>query len=284
MNIGIIGSGGREHALSHFLYTSKKVTKIFCIPGNAGTSTIAENLSIDLNNFEEIKKTVIKNKIDFIIVGPEKPLVEGLVDYLKKYDIKVFGPNKIASQLEGSKIFTKELCEKYNIPTAKFGIYKNNKDAIEFLNNTNFPIVIKADGLASGKGVYIPENKEEGFLGRYYGTDINEKAGYLFDEKYKSIGEIIYGDSISSLQKFDKMIDLFINDSDHLASYEYQEYQTIKNKLSPKALILGDNSHVTNKLLKFSIENDRNFVLFREEPKDHWYPGAGIGISFPKAK
>ena len=80
------------------------------------------------------------------------------------------------------------------------------------------------------------------------------------------------------------MIDLFINDSDHLASYEYQEYQTIKNKLSPKALILGDNSHVTNKLLKFSIENDRNFVLFREEPKDHWYPGAGIGISFPKAK
>ena len=80
------------------------------------------------------------------------------------------------------------------------------------------------------------------------------------------------------------MIDLFINDSDHSASYEYREYQSIKNKLSPKALILGDNSHVTDELLKFSIENDRNFVLFREEPKDHWYPGAGIGISFPKAK
>ena len=96
MNIGIIGSGGREHALSHFLYTSKKVTKIFCIPGNAGTSSIAENLSIDLTNFEEIKKTVIKNKIDFIIVGPEKPLVDGLVDFLKKNNIKVFGPNKVA--------------------------------------------------------------------------------------------------------------------------------------------------------------------------------------------
>lgn len=151
------------------------------------------------------------------------------------------------------------------------------------------PKVLIETGVDKGLGSVVLcaallKNKEEGFLGRYYGTDINEKAGYLFDEKYKSIGEIIYGDSISSLQKFDKMIDLFINDSDHLASYEYQEYQTIKNKLSPKALILGDNSHVTNKLLKFSIENDRNFVLFREEPKDHWYPGAGIGISFPKAK
>ena len=112
MKIGIIGSGGREHALCHFLFNSKKVNKIFCIPGNAGTNAIAQNLSINLNNFEEIKKAVIKNKIDFIIVGPEKPLVDGLVDYLKKYNVKVFGPNKTASQLEGSKIFTKELCKK----------------------------------------------------------------------------------------------------------------------------------------------------------------------------
>jgi phosphoribosylamine---glycine ligase len=162
MKIGIIGSGGREHALCHFLFKSKKVNKIFCIPGNAGTDTIAQNLSIDLHNFEEIKKAIIKNKIDFIIVGPEKPLVDGLVDYLKKYNIKVFGPNKTASQLEGSKIFTKELCKKYNIPTAKFRICKNLNDAINFLSNTTFPMVIKADGLASGKGVYIPENKNEG--------------------------------------------------------------------------------------------------------------------------
>lgn len=151
------------------------------------------------------------------------------------------------------------------------------------------PKVLIETGVDKGLGSVVLcaallKNKEEGFPGRYYGTDINDKAGYLLDEKYKSIGEIIYGDSISSLQKFDKMIDIFINDSDHSASYEYREYQTIKNKLSPKALILGDNSHVTDKLLKFSIENDRNFVLFREEPKDHWYPGAGIGISFPKAK
>ena len=127
-------------------------------------------------------------------------------------------------------------------------------------------------------------NKEEGYFGRYYGTGINKKAGYYLDGKYLAVGEIIYGDSITSLKKFDKMIDIFINDSDHSARYEYQEYQTIKNKLSPKALILGDNSHATDKLLQFSIENGRNFILFREEPKDHWYPGAGIGISFPKNK
>ena len=127
-------------------------------------------------------------------------------------------------------------------------------------------------------------NKEEGYLGRYYGTDINKNAGYFLDGKYLDVGEIIYGDSITSLKKFDKMIDIFINDSDHSPIYEYEEYKTIKNKLSPKALILGDNSHETDKLLKFSIENRRNFILFREEPKDHWYPGAGIGISFPNKK
>ena len=162
MKIGLIGSGGREHALCHFLHKSKEVTKIFCFPGNAGTSSIAENISLDLNNFEEIKKIVIQNKIDFMVIGPEKPLVGGLVDYLEKFNIKVFGPNKIASQLEGSKIFTKNLCEKYNIPTAKFGVFINLKDAIDFLGNSKFPIVIKADGLASGKGVYISENIIDG--------------------------------------------------------------------------------------------------------------------------
>tara|TARA_Y100000992_G_scaffold298312_1_gene263256 strand:+ start:6473 stop:7735 length:1263 start_codon:yes stop_codon:yes gene_type:complete len=161
MKIGIIGSGGREHAICHAIKKSRKVKKIYCFPGNGGTNLIAENIVIDINNFEKIKNFIIKNKIDLIIVGPEKPLVDGLVDFLELNNIKVFGPNKFASQLEGSKIFTKNLCEKYKIPTAKFGIFNKEKEAIEFVKKNSLPIVIKADGLASGKGVYICENFNE---------------------------------------------------------------------------------------------------------------------------
>ena len=161
MKVGIIGSGGREHAICFALNKSKKIKQIYCFPGNAGTSQIAQNISINIEDFNELKNFIISNKIDLVIVGPEKPLVNGIVDFLEKYDINVFGPNKSASQLEGSKIFTKKLCEKYQIPTAKFGVFKDIKDAIHFSSNTNYPLVIKADGLASGKGVYICENKND---------------------------------------------------------------------------------------------------------------------------
>ena len=164
MKVGIIGSGGREHAICESLINSKKIDKIFCFPGNAGTENIAKNIEINLENFELLKDFILKNKIDLIIIGPEKPLVDGLVDYLEKYEIKVFGPSKIAAQLEGSKIFTKKICEKFNIPTAKFGIFENKNDAKNFLVKSKFPIVIKADNLASGKGVYICNNKSEGYL------------------------------------------------------------------------------------------------------------------------
>tara|TARA_B100001057_G_scaffold74667_1_gene69176 strand:- start:4942 stop:6207 length:1266 start_codon:yes stop_codon:yes gene_type:complete len=155
MKIGIIGSGGREHAICVFLKSSSKVDKIYCFPGNAGTSFIAENININLNNFQEIKEKIKNLKIDIVIVGPEKPLVDGIVDFLEKNEIKVFGPNKISSQLEGSKIFTKKLCEKYKIPTANFGVFENKEKSLNFLKKCKFPIVVKADGLASGKGVYI---------------------------------------------------------------------------------------------------------------------------------
>ena len=161
MKVGIIGSGGREHALCQSIKNSNKINKIYCFPGNAGTSNIAENIKINPEDFENIKNFIIENKIDLIIVGPEKPLVDGIVDYLQKFQIKVFGPNKLASQLEGSKIFTKKICEKFNIPTAKFGIFKNKNDAKKFLDQNNFPTVIKADNLASGKGVYICNTRSE---------------------------------------------------------------------------------------------------------------------------
>ena len=164
MKVAIIGSGGREHAICKILNRSEKLEKIFCIPGNAGTSLIAENINLNLENFDEIKNFVLNNKIELVVIGPEKPLVEGIVDYLERYGIKVFGPNKLASKLEGSKIFTKKICQKFNIPTAKFGIFENEKDALEFLKESNHPIVIKADNLASGKGVYICENIEESKL------------------------------------------------------------------------------------------------------------------------
>ena len=161
MKVGIIGSGGREHALCQSIKNSNKIDKIYCFPGNAGTSNIAVNIKINPEDFENIKNFIIENKIDLVIVGPEKPLVDGIVDYLEKFKIKVFGPNKLASQLEGSKIFTKKICEKFNVPTAKFGIFKNKNDAKKFLDQNNFPTVIKADNLASGKGVYICNTRSE---------------------------------------------------------------------------------------------------------------------------
>ena len=155
MIVGIIGSGGREHSICHKIKSSKKVNKIYCFPGNAGTSEIAENIDIGDEDFKKIKDFCLKKKIDLLIIGPEKPLVKGIVDYFSDTNINVFGPNKVASQLEGSKIFTKKLCEENDIPTAKFKILTKLEETKIFLENSKFPLVIKADGLASGKGVYI---------------------------------------------------------------------------------------------------------------------------------
>ena len=164
MKIAIIGSGGREHALAATISKSSHVNKIFCIPGNAGTSQIANNVEIDINQFDKIYEFINDNSVDLVVIGPEQPLVNGIVDYLEKFDIKVFGPNKIASQLEGSKIFTKKLCQEYDIPTANFGIFENRNDAKKFLENAKYPNVIKADNLAAGKGVYICNDKEESLI------------------------------------------------------------------------------------------------------------------------
>ncbi len=161
MIICIIGSGGREHAICKTISISSKVNKIYCIPGNAGTQKLAENVDLDVNNFEKILKFLKESRVDLVIVGPEKPLVNGIVDYLENNNIKVFGPRKKPSQLEGSKTFTKNICKKYNIPTANFGIFEKYEDAVKFLKDSKFPIVIKADGLAAGKGVYISKNLSE---------------------------------------------------------------------------------------------------------------------------
>ena len=193
MNILIIGNGGREHALAYFIKNSPKIKDIYCIPGNAGTSKISKNINIDLTNFEKLREFINKNNIQIVIIGPEKPLVDGVVDFLESNQIKVFGPSKSASQLEGSKIFTKKICEKYQIPTAKFGVYHNQSHALEFLENCKLPVVIKADGLAAGKGVYICESNkssvqavEEIFNGKF------GKANQILVEEFLQGEEMSY--------------------------------------------------------------------------------------------
>mgnify|MGYP001430458072 CR=1 FL=1 len=161
MNIALIGSGGREHVLCQKIYESKLSKNIICIPGNAGTSKIAQNINLDYLNFNSLLKIIKSNKIDLVVVGPEEPLVKGIVDFLNKHKIKVFGPNKYAAKLEGSKAFMKSICKRHKIPTAQFKICKNTKDVVNFFKKTNFPLVVKADGLAAGKGVTICKTKKE---------------------------------------------------------------------------------------------------------------------------
>ena len=206
MKVGIIGSGGREHSICQGLKNSSKITEIFCFPGNAGTENIAKNIILDLDNFENLKNFIFEKEIDLIIVGPEKPLVDGLVDYLEQFNINVFGPNKIASQLEGSKIFTKQICEKFNIPTAKFGIFQNKNDAKHFLKNTNYPTVIKADNLASGKGVYICGNEKESNIA------INE----IFDGKFGEAKNLL----IEEFLEGEEMSYFIISDGLNFKSFE----------------------------------------------------------------
>jgi len=184
MKVGIIGSGGREHAICEAIKQSNKTSEIYCIPGNAGTNLIAKNIELNIEDFDELKNFVKNNEIDIVIVGPEKPLVDGIVDFFEKNNIKVFGPNKIASQLEGSKIFTKELCKEFNIPTANFGVFNDKKKSLEFLDKCKYPIVVKADGLAAGKGVYICETKKQSkfAVDEIFGGKFGKTDKVLFEE------------------------------------------------------------------------------------------------------
>ena len=253
MIIGIIGSGGREHAICAKVLKSKKVKKIYCFPGNAGTNLIATNVEIKVDEFEKIKNFVIDNKIDLLIVGPEKPLVNGIVDFFQKQNIKIFGPEKIASQLEGSKIFTKKICEKYKIPTAKFGIFEKLKQAKLFLKTSKFPLVVKADGLAAGKGVYICENirsaeiaVEEIFNGKF------GKAENILIEEFL-VGEEMSYFIVSDGTTFKK----FQTAQDHKRVLENDKGKNTggMGAYSPSRLISKDlDEKIINKIIKPTIK------------------------------
>ena len=178
--------------LCYKLLKSSKINKIYCIPGNAGTDEIATNIFADINDFDEIYKIVLKLNVELIVVGPEIPLVNGIVDYFEKKNIKIFGPNKKCSQLEGSKFFMKNICKKYNIPSAKYFEISDINQIEKFLSGVSFPVVVKSDGLAAGKGVTICNNLDEVI------KDVQE----ILDGKFKSsnkvfIEEFLEGEELS---------------------------------------------------------------------------------------
>jgi phosphoribosylamine---glycine ligase len=181
MNIGLIGSGGREHALCKKIHESKLVKKIICFPGNSGTAKIATNINIDILNFKKILNLIKFYKIDLVIIGPEEPLVKGMGDYLRKNKIKVFGPNKYAAKLEGSKAFMKKICLQNKIPTAKFKICSQKRHVNNFLNLCKLPVVVKADGLAAGKGVTVCKTRNQ----------VIKLSTEIFKGKFKSSNKVV---------------------------------------------------------------------------------------------
>ena len=213
MKVLIVGSGGREHASAHSVAKSEKVDKIYCAPGNAGIGEIAECVAIGAMEFDKIVDFAKTNDIDLVIVGMDDPLVGGLVDELEKAGIRTFGPRKNAAILEGSKAFSKDLMKKYNIPTAAYENFDDPNKALEYLETAKFPIVLKADGLALGKGVLICNTLEEAkdgvksiMLDKKFGTAGNQMV----------IEEFMTGREVSVLSFVDgKTIKIMSSAQDH---------------------------------------------------------------------
>jgi phosphoribosylamine--glycine ligase len=161
MNILLLGSGGREHALAWKIAASPLVTKLWCAPGNAGIAREAECVALDVADHAAVIEFCRRNAVDLVVVGPETPLAAGIVDDLAAVGIKAFGPSQQAAQLEGSKGFTKDLCSEFNIPTGAYRRFDNAKDAVAYVRAQGAPIVVKADGLAAGKGVVVAQTLHE---------------------------------------------------------------------------------------------------------------------------
>lgn len=213
MNILIIGSGGREHAIALSVKKSQKATKIYCAPGNAGIASIAECVPISAMEFEKLADFAIEHDIDLTIVGMDDPLVGGIVDVFEERGLRVFGPRKNAAILEGSKAFSKDLMRKYNIPTAAYETFDDPDAAREYLSTASFPIVLKADGLALGKGVLICENLEEALSGI---SEIMEEKKFGDSGNRIVIEEFMTGPEVSVLSFTDgKTIRILSSAQDH---------------------------------------------------------------------
>lgn len=219
MKVLIIGSGGREHALAWKLSQSPQLTKLYAAPGNAGMAKIAECHPVPANNIPGLLGLAKEHQIDLTIVGPEAPLVEGIVDAFEKEGLKIFGPSKSAAMLEGSKAFAKEKMEKYGIPTAPFEIFRHINEAKHYVIEADMPIVIKADGLASGKGVVICETSQEAVtaLTQIISEGIFGNAGNKVVIEQKIEGEEL---SILALTDGERIIPLATS-QDHKRAYDF---------------------------------------------------------------
>jgi phosphoribosylamine--glycine ligase len=207
INILIIGSGGREHSLAVGIYKSETCNKLFAAPGNPGIFKVAQKVNVDTNNFDDLFSACLENQIELVVIGPEQPLAEGMTDYLGQKGISVFGPDRFATMLESSKSFAKELMKEYNIPTADFKKFRKDEieDAKDYIKQSD-KIVLKADGLAGGKGVIIPENKEtailsleEIFNGKFGVAGDNIVIEEFMDGEEASIFAICDGESFITL-------------------------------------------------------------------------------------
>ncbi|WHH58189.1 phosphoribosylamine--glycine ligase [Petroclostridium sp. X23] len=161
MKILVVGGGGREHTIVWKISQNPQVDKVYCAPGNGGIAQIAECVDIKVMDFDSLVKFAQDHKIDMTIIGPDDPLAAGIVDAFEAKGLRVFGPNKAAAIIEGSKVFSKDLMKKYGIPTAAYEVFENSEDAVKYLKNTSYPTVVKAEGLALGKGVIIAQNYDE---------------------------------------------------------------------------------------------------------------------------
>ena len=221
MKVLVIGSGGREHAIVRAISRSKKVSKIYCAPGNAGISELAEIVDIKVMEFDKLAAFAKDNDIDLTVVGPDDPLVGGIVDVFEEKGLRVFGPRKNAAILEGSKAFSKDLMKKYNIPTAAYETFEDPDKALEYLKTADMPIVLKADGLALGKGVLICNSLKEAEDG------VKE---IMLDKKFGSAGnklvieEFMTGREVSVLSFVDgKTVKTMSSAQDHKRAKDNDE-------------------------------------------------------------
>ena len=275
MNVLVLGSGGREHAICKSIKESKSLKKLWCFPGNAGTNELCNKERLSNLNFESILNFCIKKKVDLVIPGSEEYLEKGITDYLNLEGIRVLGPTQAAAQLESSKIFTKKICKIANIKTAKWKLYKNASKAIKDIKFQNFPLVLKMDSLAAGKGVFIANNIKEAvtFLSNINKGLIGEKNSKILQE------EVLYGEEASFF---------FIVDGTN-AKYlgSAKDYKRVGEKntglntggmgcISPSPL---DNKKTINKVLKEIITPTLKCM------KKNGYPYKGIlyaGLMFTK--